>query len=90
MNKLKNFFFSFKILFLSSKKYFVLKIIMSIICASLSFLNIFFWKELIEFITEYVGEKNSNFFTGIIFYLLIYIVIYIFDVSFAKVNNYIS
>ena len=59
MNKikeyLKNIGYASKIIWVASKKYFILKFLLSLISSMLPYLPLFLWRELINALVEAIG-----------------------------------
>ena len=64
MNKIKEYFtnvgYASKIIWTASKKYFILKFILSLISSVLPYLPLFLWRELINALVEAIGGNAEQ------------------------------
>jgi len=91
MKKLKSFlsksFFSIKVTYRAARQYFVLKTVLSLFSSLFPFVNIYIWRNIINFLTDMKSYGGINFLiTNIAVYMLFHLV----TVFMGRISQYIT
>ena len=91
MKKIKllisNFLYSLKITYTASHKYFVLKFVLAILLSFFPFINIYIWKNIINFLTNKNDYENIYF---LLINIIVYMLFYLITQLLLKASEYIN
>ena len=94
MNRIKkdiqNFLHSVKILFAASPRYFVAKLIVTVISAVLPFVPFYLWRGLLNALVDYVTDGTTEILTTIIVFTILYCLIQLIQSVFSSINKVVS
>ncbi len=94
MNKIKKYFrnivYSSKIIFTASKKYFILKMILSLISSILPYLPLFLWRELINALVDAVSGKAEQLIHQIWLFAILYCLVMLVEKLLNMVSELVS
>lgn len=94
MNKIKEYFsnvrYASKIIFAASKKYFILKLILSLISSVLPYLPLFFWRELINALVEAIRGNTDLLLHRIWLFAILYCAIILVQKSINVISEFVS
>ena len=91
MEKIKsliiNSIFSIKITYRAAKKYFIIKTILVFGCSILPFINIYFWKKIIDCLTSTSSYNRLN---HLLHYFGLYVLVYLVTAYVKRVSQYVD
>ena len=94
MNKIKEYFtnvgYASKIIWTASKKYFILKFILSLISSVLPYLPLFLWRELINALVEAIGGNAEPLVQKIWWLTMLYCAVMLIEKLLDTVSNLVS
>ena len=82
-----NYFYSLKISYISSRKFFVLKFIISILLSFLPFVSIYIWRNIINILTNIDNNNNIKF---LIINIIVYLVFYLLMQALGRISEYVG
>lgn len=94
MNKIKEYFtnigYASKIIWAASKKYFILKFILSLMSSILPYLPLFLWRELINALVEAIGGNAEPLVQKIWWLTMLYCAVMLMEKLFDTVSDLVS
>jgi len=91
MKKIKAFFFnslySIKVTYKASRQYFTLKLIFTITLSFFPFVNLYIWKNIINFLTNIKNYDGINY---LIMNIVVYMLFYVITEFFQRITGYIE
>ncbi len=94
MNKIKEYFtnigYASKIIFAASRKYFILKLLLSLVSSVLPYLPLFLWRELINALVEAIGGNTNPLLQKIWLIAVLYCVVMLIQKILDTISNFIS
>lgn len=87
---IQNFLHSVKILFAASPKYFIAKLIVTIISAVLPFAPYYLWRGLLNMLVDYVTDSRAEILSSIVLFTILYCLIQLIQSIFSSIEKVVS
>lgn len=90
MNYLNDIKYGIKVIFAASKKYFLIKLLLSMISALLPYLPLFLWRGLLNSLVNFLNENSEVLVRKIAIFTGMYCVVILLNKMIDMVSNYVS